>query len=75
MEILIIYLIGWLILSIGNYIYNIYIIKEYVEYKKLCLWRSFWTGIFSWGGVLVIIVFLLVGKIFAINEWIENKLK
>jgi hypothetical protein len=42
--------------------------------KKLIIWRSFWTGIFSWGGIFFIGVFLLVGGILAINEWIEDKL-
>jgi len=73
MESFIVYLIGWIILSVCYYIYTICTEKKYIS-KKLIIWRSFWTGIFSWLGIFVISVFLLVGGILAINEWIEEKL-
>jgi hypothetical protein len=73
MESFIVYLIGWLILSVCYYVYTVRIEKSWKS-KKLIVWRSFWTGIFSWGGIFFIGVFLLVGGILAINEWIEDKL-
>ena len=73
MEILIIYLIGWLILSVCYYVYTVHFEKSWKS-KKLIIWRSFWTGIFSWLGIFIVGVFLLVGGILAINEWIEEKL-
>ena len=73
MESFIVYLIGWIILSLCYYVYTVYSEKSWKS-KKLIIWRSFWTGIFSWLGIFVISVFLLVGGILAINEWIEEKL-
>lgn len=73
MESFIVYLIGWLILSVCYYVYTVYSEKS-LKSKKLIIWRSFWTGVFSWLGIFIIIVFLLVGGILAINEWIEEKL-
>ena len=73
MESFIAYLIGWVILSVCYYVYTVHFEKSWKS-KKLIVWRSFWTGIFSWGGIFFICVFLLVGGILAINEWIEEKL-
>jgi len=73
MEPFIAYLIGWIILSVCYYAYTVYYEKP-LKSKKLIIWRSFWIGIFSWLGIFVISVFLLVGGILAINEWIEEKL-
>lgn len=73
MESFIVYLIGWFILSVCYYVYTVRIEKS-LKSKKLIIWRSFWTGIFSWLGIFFIGVFLLVGGILAINEWIEEKL-
>ena len=70
---LLMYLIGWFILSLCYYIYTINTEKTKIS-KKLIIWRSFWTGIFSWLGIFFISVFLLVGGIFAIKDWIEEKL-
>ena len=73
MEPFIAYLIGWIILSVCYYVYTVRIEKSWKS-KKLIIWRSFWTGIFSWFGIFFISVFLLIGGILAINEWIEEKL-
>ena len=73
MESFIVYLIGWLILSVCYYIYVVCSEKS-LKSKKLIIWRSFWTGIFSWLGILFISIFLLVVVIIAINEWVEKKL-
>lgn len=73
MEPFIAYLIGWIILSVCYYVYTVHYEKS-LKSKKLIIWRSFWTGIFSWLGIFFIGVFLLVGGILAINEWIEEKL-
>ena len=73
MEPFIAYLIGWVILSVCYYVYTVHFEKSWKS-KKLIVWRSFWTGIFSWLGIFVISVFLLIGGILAIDEWIEEKL-
>ena len=74
MEPLVIYLIGWLILSIGYYIYNVYI-DEGSETKKLYAWRAFWTGMISWIGIIFAVAFLAVGCVFVFNDWVEDKLR
>lgn len=73
MEPLVKYLIGWLILSIGYYIYNVYI-DEGPETKKIYVWRSFWIGTVSWIGIIFAIIFLIVGWVLVFNEWVEEKL-
>jgi len=67
------WLLGWVIMSVGYYIYNVYI-DEGSETKKLYAWRAFWTGFFSWIGIIFVIIFLCVGGMFAFNEWVEDKL-
>ena len=73
MESFIVYLIGWLILSVYYYVYNVHFKKSWKS-KKLIIWRSFWTGIFSWLGIFFISVFFLTCVMLAINECIEEKL-
>jgi hypothetical protein len=73
MEPFITYLIGLFILSVCYYVYTVYIEKS-LKSKKLIIWRSFWAGIFSWIGIFFISVFILIGGILAINDWIEEKL-
>ena len=68
------YLSGWVILSICFYIYKVYIDKDIWTTKKLHCWRSFWHGIFSWFGIIIVGSFLIVGLICAINDWVEDKL-
>lgn len=70
MEPLIAYLIGWVILSVCCYVYY----EKSLKSKKLAIWRSFWIGIYSWLGIFIISLFLLIGGILAIDEWIEEKL-
>ena len=74
MEALIFWLCGWIILSIGYYIYEVYEDYRHLTSKKLYAWRAFWTGILSWIGIIFIIIFVIVASIFAINEWVEKKL-
>jgi hypothetical protein len=71
MEALFWYLIGWLIFSIG---YFIYAIKEDKENKKLAIYHSLIYGVVSWLGILFIFVMCIVSGMFTLNEWIENKL-
>lgn len=66
--------IGWLILSIGYYVYKVYIDKDTKVNKKVHAWRAFWTGIFSWIGIFFVIAFFIVGSIAMFDDWIENKL-
>ena len=67
------YLFGWLIFSIGFYIYKVYIEKDNSN-KKLIIYRSCIFGIVSWLGILFAITTLIVVGMFTLNEWIENKL-
>ena len=74
MDALFIYLIGWLLFSICVYVYNVYG-DDCKESKKVWVWRSFWAGVVSWVGILLCIAIIIVFFIFAINEWVEEKLK
>ena len=74
MDALFIYLIGWLIFSVCVYLYNVYG-DDCKESKKLWVWRSFWAGAASWVGILLFIAIIIVFFIFAINDWVEEKLK
>ena len=62
---------GWSIMSIGYYIYKVYIDKDYSCSKKLHAWRAFWTGIWSWVGIFFIFTFLIVCGVELLNEWVE----
>jgi len=66
--------LGWVLLSIGYFIYKVVIDRDRQVSKKVHAWRAFWNGWFSWLGIFVIIAFLIVGGILAINEWVEDKL-
>lgn len=68
------YLIGWFIYSLCNYIYNVYIYKT-LNSKKLQLWRSFWSGIFSWVAIIVAIVTCIIYLVTEIDSWVESKLE
>lgn len=74
MEYYIFWALGWLIWMIGYYIYNVYIDKDCIS-KRLAIWRGFISGIFSWIGIFFVIVFFIVGFLFLLNDWIEDKLK
>lgn len=76
MEILILYLIGFLILGVSHYIYMICVSRSEILYesKKLIAYKSFKIGLLSWVGIIVILTFCIVGAIFAFDEWIEDKL-
>ena len=74
MTCLILWLIGWFILSLGNYIYKVYINKDRWNSKKLHAWRSFWAGISSWFGIVFLVSLYIVYIICKANDWIENKL-
>ena len=69
-----IYFLGWIILSIGYFIYEVYDYKDADVNKKIKAWRSLWIGAFSWAGIIFVIAFLMVIGIYMTNEWIEEKL-
>ena len=71
MEFIYYWLIGWIILSLGHYLYNV---KDKTITKKLHAWRAFWVGIFSWVGIWFCISLYIVYIICKVNDWIENKL-
>ena len=71
---LISWVIGWIIYSIGYYIYHVYIDKNNTS-KKLLIYNAFKNGIFSWFGIMVIIIFAFIMLLVNIDEKISNKLK
>lgn len=74
-SILIFWIVGWVILSIGYYIYKLYIDKTTIPNKRLFIWKSFKYGIFSWIGIIFIFSYMITFYLYNINDWIENKLK
>ena len=71
---LISWVIGWVIYSIGYYIYDVYIDNNNTS-KKLLIYNAFKNGIFSWFGIMVIIIFTFIMLLVNIDEKISNKLK
>lgn len=74
MNILFIYLLGWIIWSISYYIYYT-IIKKDNRSKKLIIYRAITSGIISWIGIILFIALEITYLIMSIDEWIENKLQ
>ena len=74
MEFFIYWIIGWIIMSIGTYIYNVYIDNDNYLNKKANIWRAFWRGIFSWFGIIICISFWITGFIALSYDYIEDKL-
>lgn len=72
---LISWVIGWVIYSIGYYIYDVYIDNNNNTSKKLLIYNAFKNGIFSWFGIMVIIIFAFIMLLVIIDEKISNKLK
>jgi hypothetical protein len=68
------WLSGWIILTIGYYIYKVYIDHDHKVTKKVHAWRAFWTGAWSWVGIFFVFAFLVVGGLSLLNDWIERKL-
>lgn len=71
---LISWVIGWVIYSIGYYIYDVYIDNNNTS-KKLLIYNAFKNGILSWFGIMVIIIFAFIMLLVIIDEKISNKLK
>lgn len=71
---LISWVIGWVIYSIGYYIYDVYIDNNNTS-KKLLIYNAFKNGIFSWFGIMAIIIFAFIMLLVIIDEKISNKLK
>lgn len=71
---LISWVIGWVIYSIGYYIYDVYIDNNNTS-KKLLIYNAFKNGILSWFGIMVIIIFAFIMLLVNIDEKISNKLK
>lgn len=80
MNIFFIWIIGWIILSLGYYFYNVYIPYGNSEYKlkyitkKLIIYNSIKVGIWSWIGIIVYIALFIVYWIIVFDEYIQNKL-
>ena len=72
--IILFWLIGWVIFSIGYYIYSIGTDKEYKLNKKIYVWRAFWSGGISWIGIFFVVTICIVAIVYFINDWVETKL-
>lgn len=70
----VIYLIGWLLMSIGYYVYKVYVYKDIWINKRLIVYRAFWFGIGSWLGIMWFTCMGIVYALFSLNDYIENKL-
>jgi len=68
------WILGWFILSVGNYIYRVYIDRDKSVNNKVHAWRAFCIGAWSWVGICCVVVFLIVGGLISLDEWVENKL-
>ena len=78
-EFIIYYFIGWILFSIGFYIYHTYLWgKDTYKNKKLLAYASIKHGIFSWIGICICCIgALAVGIIYGLYEldqWIKDKL-
>ena len=72
MKIFIFWIIGWVILSLVHYLFNVQNDKTIT--KKLHAWHAFWAGISSWIGIIFWIAIFIVFIICKVNDWIEEKL-
>lgn len=70
-----VWLFGWLILSIGYYIFKVYIEKDIYVNKKIHVWRAFKYGALSITGIVVVLVYLLAYLGILIDDKIEKYLK
>lgn len=64
----------WLILSVGNYIYNVYYENDWSVNKKVHAWRAFWIGAWSWVGLIFCLAVVIVYAVAFLNDWIETRL-
>ena len=77
MQILIFWLIGWVIVWFGYYVDKAYVDVRYKQKfrKRYYVWKGFVFGATSWLTILIVIVMMGVCGIFYLEEYIENKLK
>ena len=73
-NVILFWILGWFILSLGNYIYRVYIDRDKSVNKKVHAWRAFCIGPWSWAGIFCVVVFLICDGLISLDEWIENKL-
>ena len=75
MEILLIWLLGWLLFSIGYYIYQVYYEKDIYTKKRLIIYRGITIGWISWFGIIICLAVYITFLIFKLDEWITDKLE
>lgn len=68
------WLIGWAIMSIAIFVYNVFIYKYNIKSKKLIMYESIKYGIFSWMAIILFGSFLLTYVIVIIDEYLTKKL-
>jgi len=74
MEEFLIYLLGWLTFVAFFYIAEYAVVKNPKMTKGLVLYRGLKLGIFSWVGVFVLFLIIIVGWVFVLDDKIERKL-
>ena len=74
MELLVIYLIGWVLFSVSYYVHEVYGLKNVWPTKKYIAYNAFKYGIASWIGIIVVLAGLIVYYISVLDEYIEEKL-
>ena len=87
MQEFLIYLLGWVVFIVCHYLYYMYINRDGTytykwsckKNKKLILYNGFKLGIFSWVGLFLwVVIMIVIGIIYGIillDEYIEDKLK
>lgn len=74
MNVLLIYLSGWFLLSILYYLFEKYLNRS-MDSKKLIIYKSIKFGLFSWFGIICSIALIFAWLISELDDYIERKLK
>lgn len=73
-EIFAFWISGWILLSVGCFIYNWYYERNLSMTKKLVIYNSFKYGILSWIGIFFILGFLIAMSVAMLDDRITDKL-
>lgn len=73
-EIFAFWISGWILLSVGYFIYKWYYERNLNMAKKLVIYKSFKYGIFSWIGIFFMLGFLIAMSVAMLDDRITDKL-